>query len=677
MIRQIISILFLISFILFFYSCGTALKKKEYIENISCLNRQHSETAMLGNDEIQIRYQHGEQTNYIYASWNRLEHKDKEYNHGLCEITFFKKALKLEKNARQIPILGMDKWEDLLDRVKKALVPEAPGEGVSIVLNYQELVLYRDIDNNIALKKFCDIPSYIKIIGLLKENVIAAEIVKLLEKEKSADSAGNGPFLYRTGKTYHGGIIFVYIDINKKQSIFLTTPYHPEYSYDPGIRPVMYSARWLYRSGFLTIIKNPFTTMYRLYCRLRHSAAVILTGSETLDKRPFLTGPEVKGMDLDDWENRLDRMFPNNRAFKGRVEFLIDGDNFFPRLIGRLRDAKKSIWLRTYIFDNDDYAIKIADILKTKSLDVKVRVLADHMGCMSAATSLPSSPIPPDFEFPADIFDYLKKDSKIKVRTTTNPWFTADHNKSIIIDNNMAFIGGMNIGREYRYEWHDLMMEVKGPIVGRLKKDFRRAWSHSGPFGDLAYLLSGVSSTKTKPAEKLPDLYGIRPLYTKAGRTQIFDAQLEAIRNAKKYIYIQNPYFTENKILNELILARSRGVDVRVILPSTSDFGFMDSSNIVTTNIMIKNGIRVYLYPRISHIKAAIYDGWACLGSANFDALSLRINLETNLAFSDPEAVETLKTELFEKDFVVSKEVTVPVKVTFLDYIGEMISNQL
>ena len=92
---------------------------------------------------------------------------------------------------------------------------------------------------------------------------------------------------------------------------------------------------------------------------------------------------------------------------------------------------------------------------------------------------------------------------------------------------------------------------------------------------------------------------------------------------------------------------------------------------------MLKNGIRVYQYPKISHIKAAIYDGWACLGTANFDALSLRINLETNLAFSNPDAVERLKTQLFEKDFSVSKEITIPVKVTFMDYLGEMISNQL
>ena len=678
MFKQIISIICLVYLSLFLCSCGTALKKKEYNENISRLYKLESETALIGNEEIQIRYRNGESNGCIYASWNSSQHADNEYSHGLSEIIFSKKTfLKPGKHARSIPVIGSDKWNKLLDRVKNALAPEKPCQGVSIVINYHELVLYRDPDNIIQFKKICDIPSCVTVIRFLQEEVIATEIIKLLEKETTEGTIDKGTFLYRTGDTYHGGVVYVLIDLNKKESIFLTTPYHPEFSYDSGIHPVMYSARWLYRSGVLTVIKNPVTTMYRLYCRLRHSVSVILTRGDPVNKTLFLTDPESKGMDLDEWENRLDRMFPRNQSFKGNVKFLIDGKSFFPRLVQGLREAEKSIWLRTYIFDNDDYAVKIADILKKKSQDIRVRVLADHMGCMSAATSLPSSPIPPGFEFPPDIFDYLKKDSMIKVRTTTNPWFTADHTKTIIIDSSTAFIGGMNIGREYRYEWHDMMMEVQGPVVGRLKKDFRRAWSHAGPFGDIAYLLSGASTTRTEQAKEQPDFYNIRPLYTKAGSTQIFDAQLAAIKNAKRYIYIQNPYFTENKILNELIRARGRGVDVRVILPSTSDYGFMDSSNIVTTNIMIKNGIRVYHYPKISHIKAAIYDGWACLGSANFDALSLRINLETNLGFSDPEAVERLKTELFEKDFSISREIMVPVKVTLLDYFGEMISNQL
>lgn len=657
-------------------SCGTAYKKKEYYENINCLKSKQAVSAVLSDNNIQVRYPHGDHTDYLHASWGDPVSSGSEYGYNLSEVAFSRKSGKMSRDAREIPVLGSEKWQALLERVMESLAPERSGEGVSFVLHFRELVLYRDFNGSVYLKKLKDLPARIKITGLLKEDSIASAILRLLEKGSGPGSIAGRQFLYQTDNIYNGSVAFVFVDLEKRQTVFLYTPYHPEYRYDPGLRPVLCAASWVFRSGVLTLIKNPVTTFYRLFCRLKQSAAVILTGLETLQTIPE-PDPSAIGMDLARWEKRLDDMFPDNRTFKGNIKFLIDGDKFFPRFIQCLRDAEKSIWIRTYIFDNDDYAVKIAEILKAKSKDVSVRVLADHMGCMGASTSLPSSPIPPGFEFPSDIFDYLEKRSKVRARATTNPWFTADHTKSIIIDSSRAFVGGMNIGREYRYEWHDLMMEVKGPVVGRLKKDFRRAWSHAGPLGDLAYALTGASTTNYSPSEELGDLYDVRPLYTKSGKTQIFDAQIEAIRNAKKYIYIQNPYFTENTILNELIAARGRGVDVRVILPSTSDYGFMDSSNIVTTNIMLENGIRVYQYPKISHIKAAIYDGWACLGSANFDALSLRINLETNLAFSDKETVERLKKELFEKDFSVSREVTDPVEVSFLDYIGEMISNQL
>ncbi|MBN1906165.1 MAG: phosphatidylserine/phosphatidylglycerophosphate/cardiolipin synthase family protein [Deltaproteobacteria bacterium] len=674
MIRRVYKIIWLVALYLFLNACGATHQKREYFENITLLGRQHLETALLGDNEIQIRYRHGEVSSYLYASWQNLKFNMATHNHGLSEILFSKKPLKTLKNPRQIHVRKGDEWQALLKRAISVIAPSEQGMGVSAVLNYQEMALYRDTDCTIHLSKFSDTPPHIRVTGLLRETQIAAEIARQLNTEGTNED--NGQFLFRTDSIDHGGIAFMFIDLNRKQTVFLTTPYNPEYSHSSGSNPAMYMARWFYRSGLLTILKNPATTMYRLYCRLRHSAAVILTGSNDSEKNVYVQYSEAEGMDIARFEEILDDMFPHNRPFKGNINFLIDGDNFFPRLIQCLNDAKKSIWLRTYIFDNDDYAVKIADILKRRSPDIKVRVLADHMGCMSAATSLPSSPIPGDFIFPSDIFDYLEEDSKVMVRATTNPWFTADHTKTIIIDSNTAFIGGMNIGREYRYEWHDLMMEVRGPVVGRLKKDFRKAWSHAGPFGDMAYLFSGASIPNYEPENEPQELYDIRTLYTKAGATQIFDAQLVAIRNAKRYIYIQNPYFTENRILNELINARARGVDVRVILPSTSDYGFMDSSNIVK-NIMLKNGIRVYQYPRISHIKAAIYDGWACLGSANFDALSLRINLETNLAFSDPKAVQRLKEDLFERDFAASREVTAPVKVTFMDYMGEMISNQL
>jgi phosphatidylserine/phosphatidylglycerophosphate/cardiolipin synthase-like enzyme len=134
---------------------------------------------------------------------------------------------------------------------------------------------------------------------------------------------------------------------------------------------------------------------------------------------------------------------------------------------------------------------------------------------------------------------------------------------------------------------------------------------------------------------------------------------------------------SEDEVISELIEARKRGVDVRVILPTSNDSGFMNSANLLAARAFLNNGVRVYGYPGMSHVKAAIYDGWACVGSANFDKLSLRINQETNLGTSDPRFVEKLKHELFEADFAHAKEWTEAQPVKWTDYISEFIADQL
>ena len=152
----------------------------------------------------------------------------------------------------------------------------------------------------------------------------------------------------------------------------------------------------------------------------------------------------------------------------------------------------------------------------------------------------------------------------------------------------------------------------------------------------------------------------IRLLYTKLGDSQIYRAQLAAVRAAKRYVYIHNPYISDDGFLVALIRARRRGVDVRVILSTRGDSPTIDRSNLLAANAMFRRGIRVYLYPGFSHVKAAIYDGWSCLGSANLDKMSLRINKELNLATSHQDTVRTLETRLFEVDFEISTEMTHP-----------------
>ena len=149
------------------------------------------------------------------------------------------------------------------------------------------------------------------------------------------------------------------------------------------------------------------------------------------------------------------------------------------------------------------------------------------------------------------------------MRQKANPWFTGDHVKATLIDRETAFVGGMNIGREYRYDWHDLMMEIRGPLVDIIDREFHLAWGHAGPFGDLGYLVA-QSRPRSRPGDA--EGYPMRLLLTGPGNYEIFNAQVAAIRRAQSYIYIQNAYFTDDSLLRELVLARRRGVDVRVVI---------------------------------------------------------------------------------------------------------------
>ena len=243
-----------------------------------------------------------------------------------------------------------------------------------------------------------------------------------------------------------------------------------------------------------------------------------------------------------------------------------------------------------------------------------------------------------------------------------------------IIDEKIAFTGGMNIAREYRYDWHDLMTELRGPVVGVLQYEFEKAWAHAGLFGDLNYLLMRMSS---EPGDADGPGYPIRVLFTRPDDHEIFMAQREAIRNTRSYVYVQNAYFTDDAMLYELANARRRGVDVRVIMPLVTDRGPITRNNALAANAMLEHGIRVFIYPGMSHIKAAVFDGWACIGSANWDRWSFRINKELNIATSHPEAVAELEQRIFAADFAESVELTEPFPERWTDHLLEMVGDYI
>ncbi len=424
----------------------------------------------------------------------------------------------------------------------------------------------------------------------------------------------------------------------------------------------------------LGVVTRPVTGVKRLFFLIYDTLkdtigwpAISATVSRSISE-----SPPSSTMDLEAWEQRLDEISGSKTSY-GTLNFLVDGEKYFSRFFEVVKEASRSVNIRTYIFDNDDFAISIADTLKKRSEELDVKVLLDGLGTIVATGVFPET-LPESYEPPASVRAYLTRDSRVEVRQQFNPWFTGDHSKTVIVDDEKAFIGGMNFGREYRYEWHDLMAEVDGPVVNEIARSFDKAWAAGSIWGDIESFFHSLRKRKEKKPEQG---YPVRLLYTRPGDSEIRNTQLEAIRRSSSYIYLENPYFTDDRILNELVRASRRGVDVRVVLPRNSENGVIDRSNALAANRMLGNGIRVYFLTRMSHVKAAVYDGWACFGSANFDKLSLRVNYEVNLATSHEPAVRDLIDRLFIPDFNASVELTEKLPVKAHDFLLELVADQL
>lgn len=359
----------------------------------------------------------------------------------------------------------------------------------------------------------------------------------------------------------------------------------------------------------------------------------------------------------------------------GTVSFLVGGEAAFGRIEAEIAAATNRIDIQTYIFDNDVYAVYFADLLRERNArQVQVRILLDSPGSRRAWNVVPPGAPEPPFGTGYSIVRYLKQGSTIEVRRSHNIWLSSDHVKFMIIDDHCAFLGGMNIGWQYRYDWRDMMSELRGPVVQEIETYFEGAWSRAGWFSDLALLRNRRQRREDYQArDEDAQLY---PLVTTPWRHGVFRVMLEAISKAKQRVYIENPYLWNKQILYELCAARHRGVDVRVVLPLESNIEIGRGADRRAANTLLHHQVRVFLYPGMTHKKATIIDDWALWGSANFDDLSLHKNLELNLATRHGPTVDALAAILLEGQDL-SQELQAPLPTGVWDALSSMITNLL
>ncbi|RME94208.1 MAG: phosphatidylserine/phosphatidylglycerophosphate/cardiolipin synthase family protein [Verrucomicrobia bacterium] len=580
---------------------------------------------------------------------------------------------------RRVPVVAGETWTRLIAALDAALVPAGTNRALCFQTALGEGLVWRNPRGDIQRRWGRQPPPGVRIVRQMSlpefGRRLAGEIRRWLEVHWPGE-----PTVCLVANGGSAEPFFLFVDQEQRRVLACLPPRED----DPRVGHFLPAtltrdvATLVVEGHLWAFVKNPVSSAARLVDRAGETVRRLLASRlKDVAGEPPPLAPDRPGMDLESWESWLDRKTGTRRE-PGSVRFLVDGVRFFPVLEKRLQEARKSIRLQVGIYDNDDVAVAIADLLRDKSRTVTVQVLMDRYSSTAAHRAWSATPPPPGFRPPRSIAAYLERGSRVHVRPFLNTWGSADHTKLYLIDGRFAYVGGMNVGREYRFEWHDLMSEVRGPIVASLEREFALAWAHAGALGDLAALWRRLNSAAPPSApEPDADQVLLRRLHTTTTSKTIHRAVREAIDRARREVFLENPYLFSNDIIVALARARHRGVDVRVVMGAKNNMAGGPASNLVVANYLLGEGVRVYFYPGMSHVKALLVDGWACWGSANFNGLSLRNNLELNLASSDPRVAGALRRDLFEPDFALAHELTRPVQVSWTDALMQNILSRL
>ena len=334
------------------------------------------------------------------------------------------------------------------------------------------------------------------------------------------------------------------------------------------------------------------------------------------------------------------------------ARLLIDGEATFKALFEAIERAREYILIQFYIVRDDE----LGEALRRRLLDalergVAVFFLYDEIG----SHALPRRYVRTLTEAGAQVADFGGPRNWLG-RFRLN---FRNHRKVVVVDGDIGFVGGLNVGDEYLGRdpvlspWRDTHLAVWGPIVQALQLSFTRDWHYS-----QGQTPSGLDWTpQAHPA-------GRRALVAATGPADEVEACrllfAHAIGMARERFWIATPYFVPDAhVLGALQAAALRGVDVRVLMPRQSDSVFFKFVPYAFLPDAERTGVKVFLYEEgFMHQKTFLVDD--CLGAvstANLDNRSLRLNFEITALVADEEFAEKLAA-MFEADFARSTRLT-------------------
>ncbi len=322
-----------------------------------------------------------------------------------------------------------------------------------------------------------------------------------------------------------------------------------------------------------------------------------------------------------------------------KVEALVNGDAAYPAMLEAIGEAKNTICLSTYIFDNDRSGRLFVEALrKAVARGVRVRVLIDAAG---ARYSVPSIiPALHHARVPTGHFLPTKAPWRLMSLNLRN------HRKIMVVDGRLGFTGGMNlregnlVAQHPRHPVRDLHFRLQGPVVAQLQEAFANDWIF-------------VTGESLAGPDWFPPLDAQGPVLARAipdgpdeDFEQLYWTILAALSCARDSVTIVTPYFLPGPVLvSALNLAALRGVQVRILLPERSNLPYLDWASRAMWWQVLERGCKIWLGPPpFDHSKLMLVDGqWSLVGSGNWDTRSLRLNFEFDLECYCPELTASLE----------------------------------
>ncbi len=353
-----------------------------------------------------------------------------------------------------------------------------------------------------------------------------------------------------------------------------------------------------------------------------------------------------------------------------QTTLLVDGPAAYAAMFAAIRVAKHDIHLETYILEDSEIGRKLADLLIERAdAGVEVRVTYDGVGSIDTSAAY----FDRLKQHGVQLYEYHPPDPVKDLRL----WRVNNrhHRKILIVDGRVAFTGGINISNVYRSSsfrkffgsrkqvrehkekaaWRDTQIRIEGPAVAEFQQLFISLWNEQDD-----HEITSADGYFPKLERHGNDLVQIVDSMGGDDEVRIYDVIHAVVRNAKQRIWITQAYFSPaDGLVQDLIDAAQRGVDVRMILPGFSDAPIVMYAARANYEDLLESGVKIYeRTDTVLHAKTMTVDGiWSTVGSSNFDYRSFLHNNEANAVIMSPEFAGKMQ-DLFDYDLKRCEQMT-------------------